>query len=170
VLDTVHGLAQSVWDVRRILSWLRAAEGATEIGLQGVSLGGYTAALCAAFDGDLACVIAGVPATDFPALFDYHLPIRHRFDHRARMLEDARALQRVVSPLALPSRVPADRRFIFAGLADRMAHPVHQVHDLWRHWEQPRTIWYEGSHLAFVWSGPVGRFLRQALDESGLVR
>jgi hypothetical protein len=39
VLDTIHAQAQAVWDIRRLVRWLRAS-GAPGIGLYGVSLGG----------------------------------------------------------------------------------------------------------------------------------
>src|SRR5262249_49798040 len=58
VLDTIHAQTQALWDLRRMLSWLRA-EGGREIGVFGLSLGGYNASLLAALERDLACVIAG---------------------------------------------------------------------------------------------------------------
>jgi len=168
LLDNVHGLAQAVWDIRGLLSWLRAEE-AEAIGIQGVSLGAYVAALCAAFDDDLACVIAGVPASDLSALFRHHIPPVRR-GPSPHLTQEAHLVHKVVSPLALRPLVPTERRFIFAGLADRMAHPVHQVHELWLHWDRPRIAWYAGSHMGFVRSRVVREFVSRALEESGLVR
>src|SRR5665811_415742 len=67
LMNTVHGLAQSAWDVRRVIGWARA-QGAPSVGLYGVSLGGYTAALVAGIEPDLDCVIAGIPVVDFLTL------------------------------------------------------------------------------------------------------
>ena len=47
VMDNVHATAQAVWDVRRLLSWIRTQEPAAPIGLNSVSLGGYVASLVA---------------------------------------------------------------------------------------------------------------------------
>lgn len=169
LLDTVHGVAQAVWDTRRLISWIRAEEDVA-VGLKGLSLGGYTTAVVAGVEDDLACVIAGVPAVDFAALFERHAPARfRRRPDYAALSEMARKVHRVVSPLALPARVPHERRYIYAGLADRMVHPREQVEALWIHWERPRIEWFAGSHVGFYWSKPVRTFVERALVESGLV-
>jgi hypothetical protein len=41
VLDDVHAAAQAVWDVRRLLSWIRMQQPDSPIGLNSISLGGY---------------------------------------------------------------------------------------------------------------------------------
>jgi hypothetical protein len=71
---------------------------------------------------------------------------------------------RVISPLALTPRVPLPGRMIFAANADRLV-PPDQPLDLWRHWEEPEIVWYEGTHVSFmnehrVWAG-VDRTLRE---------
>jgi len=71
LMNSVHGLAQSAWDVRRLLTWLRSQH-PQAIGMYGISLGGYVTALTSAFESDLDCVIAGIPVCDFPDLFGWH--------------------------------------------------------------------------------------------------
>ena len=46
LMNAVHGLTQAVWDLRRLIGWIRS-QGGTSISLFGVSLGGYTASLLA---------------------------------------------------------------------------------------------------------------------------
>lgn len=168
-LDTVHAQAQAVWDVRRLLGWLRAQD-APALGVHGVSLGGYTTALIAALEGQLDCVIAGIPAADFMRLLRAHVPklVLRAASRIGFPLERVEELLRVVSPLALRPRVPLERRFLYAGLADRLASPDH-ARDLWRHWGEPRLAWYEGSHISFVWEDAVERLLREALCAGGLL-
>ena len=43
VFDDVHATAQAVWDIRRLLSWIRLQEPESLIGLNSLSLGGYIA-------------------------------------------------------------------------------------------------------------------------------
>jgi hypothetical protein len=43
-VDTVHAEAQATWDLRRLLAWIRTQE-APAVGVYGLSLGGYNAAL-----------------------------------------------------------------------------------------------------------------------------
>lgn len=162
-LDTLHAQAQAVWDVRRLLSWIRAA-GATSIGLYGISLGGYTAALIAALEYDLACVVAGVPPSDFVRLAQHHTPraILRRGEELGFDWRRASSLFRVVSPLALEPRVAWERRYLFGGTVDRIV-PQAQVRDLWEHWQRPSTIWYPGSHMSLTWEPTVRAWLRERL-------
>jgi hypothetical protein len=165
-MDNVHGIAQSVWDVRRVVRWA-GEQGGTPVGITGVSLGGFVTALVAGLEPGLACAILGVPAVDLIDLIDHH-STRGRDAQYLRVLDLARKVGVVVSPLSLTPQVPFDRRFMYAGLADRLAHPRHQVGRLWEHWGRPETLWYKGGHVAFSRSKPVGRFVRGALESSGL--
>lgn len=165
-LDTLHAEAQAIWDLRRLLGWIRAQD-APAIGVYGLSLGGYTAALLGGLEDDLACIIAGIPPSDFVALGRHHMP--------AALLRAAEALGldweivdrifRVVSPLAMPPRIPRERRFLFAGLADRIV-PPSQVRALSAHWEHPQTIWYAGSHFSCHWEPEVRALLRETLQRT----
>lgn len=162
-LDTLHAVAQAMWDVRRLLTWIRAAE-APAVGVYGLSLGGYHAALLAALEAGLACVVAGIPATDFLRLARWYAPaLALRYPALPQLLRhDAEVVLRVVSPLSLEPQVPRDRRFVFAGLADRFIPPDH-VRDLWEHWGRPRVVWYEGGHVTFRRDPGVRRLLDDAL-------
>jgi len=169
-VDTVHGQAQAVWDVRRLVRWLRDT-GAPRVGIYGVSLGAHTAALTASLEERLDCVIAGIPATCFVRLLGSQLPeIAVRALARVGLpLERIETLLRVVSPLCMKPRVPRERRFLFAGLADRLATPEH-ARDLWHHWDRPRSEWYDGSHVSYLWEAPVRALVLEALTECGMVR
>jgi hypothetical protein len=169
VLDNIHGLAQSAWDVRRVLSWVRAQD-AREVGLIGLSLGGYVAAFVAGLEPPLACVIVGVPAVDFPKI------LRHHTSREIRALDDFRVLgeksdrlHRVVSPLQLQPATPRDRRFILGGTADRLLDPVHQAAALWKHWERPSIHWLASGHVGHLWRRDTAAFVDDALAVSGLV-
>jgi hypothetical protein len=166
VMDNIHGIAQSVWDVRRVVRWA-ASQGDGPVGITGVSLGGFVTALVAGFEPDLACAILGVPAVDLIDLIDHH-STRTRDPQYVRVLDLARQVGVVVSPLSVTPELPHDRRFIYAGLADRLAHPRHQVGRLWEHWGRPEVLWYKGGHVAFGRNKAVGRFVRHALESSGL--
>jgi hypothetical protein len=168
ILDNVHGTAQAVWDIRRLVSWIRAQDGTVPIGITGISLGGYVTSLVASLEDGLACAILGVPAVDLFDLIEHHAGLAPD-DERRRVVTLAKRVGRVVSPLALTPRVPYEGRFIYAGLADRLVHPRHQILRLWEHWGRPEIAWYEGSHTGFSRSKTVRRFMREALVRSGLV-
>ena len=169
LVDSVHGLAQSAWDIRSALAWIRSRSGDPPVGIYGISLGGYVSALTASLDDHLACVVAGVPATDMPDLYRRHSPpgVRRRALEAGALGPEADAVCSVVSPLVLEPRVPWARRYVFAGLGDRMSN-FDQAHRLWLHWGRPRRAWYPGGHIGFFFAGGLGGFIDDALAESGL--
>lgn len=168
MMNTVHGLTQAVWDIRRLLSWIKD-QGATSIGLYGVSLGAYVVALLSGIEEGVDAVMAGIPVVDFPSLFHAHSPVHIR----ARSIEHnilggvAEDVCRVVSPMSFESKVPRDRRYVFAGYGDRMA-GTEQALMLWEHWDRPPISWYSGNHVGYLWSRQVGSFLEESLIASGL--
>lgn len=168
-VDTVHGHAQAVWDVRRLVGWLRAG-GAPAVGLHGVSMGGHTAALLAALEERFECVIAGIPAVDMARLVRALAPawLLRAAARSGLSMDRVEVLLRVVSPLAMPPRVPHEARFVYAGTADRLATPDH-ARDLWEHWERPRIAWFEGSHLSFFLEREVRELIREALASQGFL-
>jgi hypothetical protein len=170
LLDTVHAQAQAIWDLRRLVGWLRHHKRAPRVGVYGVSLGAHTAALLAAHDAELACVIAGIPAADLIRLLRTHVPelVLRAAERFGLDLESASRALRVVSPLAVRPLVPRERRYLYAGVADRLAAPEHAL-ELWRHWDEPRLAWYQGSHMSFLWEQSVTALVREALVESGLL-
>lgn len=168
VLDDVHGTAQAVWDVRRVLAWIREQQPGAPIGLNGISLGGYIAALVASLDDDLTCAILGVPPSNLVELLGKHSGLP-RNDPRRTTIGLAKPIGEMVSPLSLEPKVPPGGRFIYAGLADRIVHPRRQVMQLWEHWGRPEVGWYHGGHTGFFEAKPVQRYVETALVESGLV-
>jgi hypothetical protein len=156
VMDTLHTGEQAIWDLRRLVWWLRESEGAPAIGALGHSLGGYTVSLLASLE-ELDCVVAGNPAVNPSHLFwtDALAIATHSLSAEGIREETFEALLRPVSPLALEPVVPHERRAIFAGVVDRVVPPV-EAHSLWRHWDRPRIAWYQGAHQRFI-RAPEGR-------------
>ncbi len=167
MVDSMHGVAQAAWDVRRIIRWLREEQGAEQVGVIGYSLGGLVASIVAGLEDDLACVIAGIPVVDLPHLVRRHSPpdITRLADTSGVLGPGADEVHRVVSPLAMECKVPFERRFIFAGLADRMS-TFGQARRLWLHWDRPAFETYAGGHVGFFWSPAVKRFVDEALRRS----
>ena len=167
VMDDVHGTAQAVWDVRRVIAWIRAQQPGARIGLNSISLGGYIAALVASLDDDLTCAILGVPPSNLVELLGRHSGLP-KDDPRQLTIELAKPIGRMVSPLSMEPKVPPQGRFIYAGVADRIVHPRQQVMALWEHWGRPDIGWYPGGHTGFFQARPVQRYVDAALVQSGL--
>jgi hypothetical protein len=168
-LDTLHALAQALWDVRRLVGWIQD-EGAPAVGLYGISLGGYTTALVASFADDLDCAIAGIPATDFMRLVRAHVPrvVLRGAEMVGLSVERLETLLSVVSPFSFRPRLARRRRFLYAGTRDRLAPPDH-ARDLWRHWDEPRIGWYSGGHVSFLCEPAVKSFLLEALRDAQML-
>jgi hypothetical protein len=69
--------------------------------------------------------------------------------------------------LATPA-TPVDRRFVFAGLADRLVDPIRHAHALAEHWGQPTVHWYAGGHVGHLVDGGIAGFVDHALARCGL--
>lgn len=159
MLDSIHAASQGVWDIRRLITWVRAQD-APSIGVYGLSLGGFNAALLAGLEPGLEFAIAGVPMTDLSGTFWRHLPdpIIRQFLEVGLTRERLDRVAKVVSPMGLTPKVPFEGRAIFGGVADRLVSP-RQVRDLARHWDHPATEWYQGSHLTFFFNDDVQRLI-----------
>lgn len=167
--DLVHAPAQGLWDMRRLKAWIAARQPEVPIGALGYSLGGYHAALLAAFEADLACVIAGIPLTDIAAALWQHMPaLQLRYMEASGVTEAGlRAALTPVSPLHLTPVVAHERRYIFAATADQLVDPA-QPYRLWQHWQQPAMRWYNGSHLSVRREAELLTFVEEALGRHGL--
>jgi len=112
-------------------------------------------------------IVAGVPSVDLAWVMRQHVPKKARSAVAAHGLlgDDADLIHRVISPLAFECQVPHARRFIYAGVADRMAKPE-AAHRLWEHWGEPSICWYGGSHVGFALSREVRRYVADAVATS----
>jgi Prolyl oligopeptidase family len=167
LLTLIHSQTQAVWDLRRALAWLRDREPDARVGVYGVSLGGYNAALLAGYEAELDFVLAGVPLTDVAGVLWRHLPQLHRHFYAQHGLTEAsyRAMAGVVSPLTRPALPATERLHIFAAAADRIV-PPDQPLLLARHWQRP-VQWYQGSHLSIRHEALARRALRVAMAGAG---
>jgi pimeloyl-ACP methyl ester carboxylesterase len=168
ILDNMHFAAQAVSDIRQLLGWIRNQQPGARIGLNGVSMGGYVAALVASLDDELTCAILGVPVADLVDVLGRHAGFR-RGDPRRDTMRLAEPLSRMISPLSMKPQVPMSGRFIYGGVADRVVHPRDQVVRLWEHWGTPEIVWYSGGHAGFFTARPVQKFIDAAIVQSGLV-
>lgn len=167
LLTLIHSQTQALWDLRRALAWLRDREPGARVGVYGVSLGGYNAALLAGYEAELDFVLAGVPLTDVAGVLWRHLPQLHRRFYAQHGLteESYRAMASVVSPLTRAPLPAIERLHIFAAAADRIV-PPDQPLLLARHWQRP-VQWYQGSHLSIRREALARRALRVAMAGAG---
>lgn len=169
VMDSVLALSQAIWDIRRILTWVRR-QGDAQPGVLGASLGGYTAGLLAGVEEDLAGAVLAIPAADLTSLLWWHAAAgsRRRAEQAGLTPDNMARVMRVVSPLHVTPCIDKARRYVFAGLVDSLV-PAMEVIKLWEHWDRCNIQWYPGAHLSFGLHPQVDAFVAAALRESLLV-
>ena len=159
-----EAFGQAVYVFRALLDWLGEQHGVRDVGLTGVSLGGYTSALLATLEPRLRLVIPNVPLVSLADLvLEWH-PISALVWLASRTLGvsvvDLREMLAVHSPLTYKPILPRERLFIVGGVGDRLAPPKHS-RLLWEHWARCRIHWFPGSHLIHL---DKGQYLRQIRD------
>jgi len=162
-LWTNAAFGQAIWELRRLAGWLRN-QGAPLLGVYGVSLGGYTAALFASIESRLGCAITVVPVASLTAMIRRDLSEEKRLAREALGLTDEVLEQAWAphAPLLHAPKVEKSGRLIVAGLADRICTPD-QAQALFEHWERPAIHWFPGTHLV-----PIGRRATRARIEQHL--
>lgn len=169
-VNNVLGVTQAVWDLRRLLRWLRSDQGAPAVGVLGLSLGSYVCSVLATVEADLVCVVALVPQPDLAgSLRDAEplVPSKRRL-HDALYDERVDLVHRPISPLARACAVPEAGRHIVAGQADRIAAPAGAAR-LWHHWGEPSILWRPRGHVTTGRSSVYDEHLDAILTENGLV-
>jgi dienelactone hydrolase len=155
---TLHGITQAIWDIRRLVHWIRLI-GAAAIGVYGLSLGGYLAALLAGIE-PVDCVVAGIPFTCVPALMaHHHAPVEYADILRS---DATRNTFRVVSPLAISPQLAPNRLALFAARADRLV-PPEQPAVLARAWRHSPVHHYPAGHTGYLGSRQTKAFVTDFL-------
>lgn len=159
-----EGFCHSVFDLRALAAILRS-RGHPALGLLGVSLGGYTSALAATVESELAFVVPVIPLA---SLADYALHSGSLALGRESEAEEYELVDRVhrrVCPLARAPKIPAERVLVVGGRSDRIT-PVSHARRLALHFGAPLTTW-DGGHLVQLGRGAVfdkvGEFLGNSL-------
>lgn len=144
-----EAVAQSVMDFRVLLDWLQHEQGVQQVGVTGLSLGGFISAMLASVESRLAFSLPNVPIISVADLILEWQPIgalmRAALSVSRMSPADARRLVAVSCPLTYPPVLPPRRLMIVGGAGDRLAPPKHS-RLLWDHWQRCRMYWFPGSH------------------------
>ena len=164
---TNEAIAQSVFDFRIVFNWLQRERGAEQIGVTGLSLGGFIASMLASVESKLAFSLPNVPIISLADLVLEWQPVgalmRAALATTGLTPADARRLVAASCPLTYPAVLPPERLMIVAGAGDRLAPPKHS-RLLWDHWNRCRIHWFPGSHSIHLDRGEyleqMARFMR----------
>ena len=167
MVDSMHGMAQATWDLRRSRRVVATEPGGSHRGTDRLLARGPRRRP-GRFPGrgPGMCHRRG-PRGQPAGFFRRHSlpPVTALADAHGVLGPAADDAHRVVSPLAMDCKVPFDRRYIFAGLADRMS-TFGQARGCGCSWGRPALAAYPGGHVGFFWSSAVRRLVEDALSEA----
>ncbi|WP_394561114.1 alpha/beta hydrolase family protein [Aquipseudomonas alcaligenes] len=145
----------AIHDLRVFIDYLQAL-GVARIGVAGISLGGYTAALLAAVDDRISYCIPIVPAVSPIDVFLEWQPTGALLSLLMRRqgvgVADMRGLLAVHNPLTYASPLEGQRMLIIGGAGDRVTMPRH-LRLLQRHWPGSELHWFPGNHILHLGRG-----------------
>lgn len=141
---SVEGFLHAIFDLRACVRWLKAS-GHPSVGLLGMSLGGYTAALAATVEPELSFLVPLVPLASLADFAREQGSLSAKLDQAALEHELLERIYRPISPLSLPSLVPPERVLVIGARSDRVT-PISHARRLATHFSAP-LIAFRGGHL-----------------------
>jgi pimeloyl-ACP methyl ester carboxylesterase len=139
-----EGFRQIIADLQNFVAWLKA-QGHPEVGVLGMSLGGYTASLLATVEPELSFCIPVIPLA---SLADFAREQGELSSDPTAEADEHALLERVyrvVSPIERKSLIAPGRTLVVAAKADRIT-PVAHARKLAAHFGSPLVSWH-GGHL-----------------------
>ncbi len=156
-------MAQAVCELRAIIDWLENERGVSKVGITGISLGGWTAALLASVEERLQFAIPNVPVVSpFDLITEWQptgAALRLGLAILGLSIKDGRRLLAPTTPLTHRPAIAKERLMIIGGVGDRLASPKHS-RLLWDHWGRCRIHWFPGNHVLHF---DRGEYLEQML-------
>jgi hypothetical protein len=136
-------MGQVAWDARGLVGWLRA-RGAKAVGVVGMSLGGYCAALLATIEASLDFVVPFIPLADITDAVVSHEALRG-LAIDPEIQEASRQALAIHRPLARTPVVQGERVLVVGAEEDRITGPAH-AERLAGHFGGS-LAWFHGGHL-----------------------
>jgi pimeloyl-ACP methyl ester carboxylesterase len=163
---TNEGFRQAMADFRDLFAWLEK-RGHPQIGVMGMSLGGYSTALAATLEPKLAFAVPMIPLASIADVARAHGHLRgsaeaEEAEHRALAL-----VHRPVSPLHRPLAIAPERALIIAAERDQIT-PIEHARKLAEHF-RCRIETMPGSHLVQLGRNDKFRSFGRFLNELGIV-
>lgn len=140
----VEGFRQAMFDLQNLIGWL-LAQGHPRVGVLGMSLGGYTAALLATVEARLDFVVPVIPLSSLGDFAREQGSLSSVPEEAAAQHAALESIYRRVSPTARASLVAPERCLVVAAKADRVT-PAAHARRLSVHLRAPLQSFY-GGHL-----------------------
>lgn len=154
LMKSLHAATQAVWDVRRLINWIRAGTDAP-VGVFGISMGGYITAQLSGIE-PVDCAVSGIAFVDMLGLLADHDPPAEFADIISS--DAAHQVFRVASPLEFTPQAAGQDRAMFAAKYDQFI-PQDQSVALQQAWSESPAFWAETGHVGSLMSRKTQRFV-----------
>ncbi|MBW2222945.1 MAG: hypothetical protein JRF54_01790 [Deltaproteobacteria bacterium] len=121
---TIEGFRQAIWDLQTAIRAMREA-GASHVGVVGMSLGGYTAALLATVTSNVDFVLSYIPIASIPDVMNDNDLVPGSGDIQRTLYEGYREQLVPITPVCRMPKVEPKRVAIISGEFDRLATVKH---------------------------------------------
>jgi pimeloyl-ACP methyl ester carboxylesterase len=161
-----ESMLQSIQELRIWLDYL-FEQGAPQVGISGLSLGGYLSALLAAVDPRLAFCIPNSPVVAPVDMAMEWQPIRPllktvMWRDKVRISEFRHGMA-LHSPLTYAPKVDPERLLVIGGAGDRVT-PPRFVRLLHQHWRGSELHWFPGNHIVHLHQANYLRMMKRFMD------
>jgi dienelactone hydrolase len=162
---TIEGFRQLVFDQRTLFDYLLRA-GAASVGLMGMSLGGFSAALLGTLDPRLQFLLLFIPLASIEDFAHRHGRLTGTPDEQRAQWQALRDAQWAVSPFARAPALPAERVLVLAGDSDLVTGRPH-AEQLARHFGVEARF-FPGGHLLHFGRERAFTALWELLSQNGI--
>jgi pimeloyl-ACP methyl ester carboxylesterase len=139
-----EGFRQVIFDLQNFIRWLKE-QGHPEVGVMGMSLGGYTAALLSTVQEGLSFCVPVIPLASLADFAREQGELSAAPEAEAEEHALLERIYRVVSPVERRPLIASSRTLVVAAKADRIT-PVAHARKLAAHLGAPLVSWH-GGHL-----------------------
>ena len=165
---TNESFAQSIFELREVISWVKDELSCPVIGL-GLSLGAQTIALLSSIMA-LDAVICVAPMVSLSSFIWQQVVgttleqtlIKAGLDKT--LIDEGFA---VTAPLSYSPKIDKDRMMIVAGKNDVIV-PSHHATELWEYWQKPKIHWLDDGHIEQLVAPGTGHVIHGFLRDLGL--
>lgn len=141
---TLEGFRQAAGDLLDLVAHLRAL-GHPQVGILGMSLGGYTTSLLATLEPELAFAVPLIPLACFAGWARDHGRLSKDPDEAAREHAALLRAYAAISPLQRAPQLPGERVLVLGAEGDRIT-PLHHAEALSAHFDAPLHT-FAGGHM-----------------------
>ena len=121
---TIEGFRQAIWDLQTAIRAMREA-GASHVGVVGMSLGGYTAALLGTVTSDVDFMLSYIPIASIPDVMNDNDLVPGSGDLQRTLYEGYREQLVPITPVCREPTLEPKRVAIISGEFDRLATVQH---------------------------------------------